>query len=265
MSARFLLPHRRRNRTLWLTCALLAACGAESGTGGREVGFAIAAESVATDTGAPGVFVTRTGWSVTLEEAAVAIGPLYLFSEPPPSASRFRPFEWLVPTARAHSGFDDFEGGEVRGEYVGRFVIDALLPGLQPIASVRGIAGRVRSATVELQPPAGSAGTLRGHQAWVRGVAVRGAETVPFEGGLDLPEGNARKVVGIPAAIDLDDRVTVVVELHLERWLSEADFSALPPGGGEGDERRVIAPGTQPHNAWYIGARSFGTFTMRGD
>ncbi|HEY0839339.1 MAG TPA: hypothetical protein VGD74_04075, partial [Vulgatibacter sp.] len=229
-----------------LAGVLLSACGAESGTGGREVAFRIAAESIPQGDGAPGVFVTRTGWSVTLEEAAISVGPLYLFSEAPPSASRLRPLGWLVPVAHAHSGFDDFDGGQVRGEYLGRFVIDALLPGLQPIASVRGIAGRVRSATVELQPPGGSPALLNGHQAWVRGVAVRGDETVPFEGGLDLPEGgNVRKVAGIPAAIDLDDGTTVVLELRVERWLSEADFSSLPP---DGNERRTLAPGTQPYN-----------------
>jgi len=252
-------------RSLSFFCAALVAlgCGDAAVTEGREVAFTLAAESMPVGDGAPGRFTTRTGWTVTLEEAAVAIGPVYLLTESPPSARRAR--DWVLPRAWAHSGFDDFQGGEVRGEYLGRFVIDAVRPGLQPIATTRGIAGRVRSANLELQPPAAEVPSLHGHQAWIRGVAVRGDETVPFEGGLDLPAaGSARKVVGIPAAVDLDDGVTTVIELHPERWLAEADFSALPEPAGD-EERRAIAPGTQPYDAWFLGVRAFGTFTLRGE
>jgi len=251
-----------------LACAValaLTACGGAADTAGREVGFRLAAESMPSGDRPPGSFVTRTGWTVTLEEAAVAIGPVYLLSEPPPSARRHRAWEWLVQRAWAHSGFDDFDGGEVRGEYLGRFVIDAVRAGPQPISMSRGVAGRVRSVTLELQPPASASPSLHGHQAWVRGVAVRGEETIPFEGGLDLPEaGTVRKVVGIATDVDLDDGVMVVIELHPERWLSEADFSALPKPSG-GDERRTMEPGTQPWDAWYLGARAYGTFTFRGE
>lgn len=252
-------------RSLSFFCAALVAfgCGGEGVTEGREVAFTLAAESLPVGDGTPGRFVTRTGWTVTLEEAAVAIGPVYLLTEAPPSARRAR--DWILPRAWAHSGFDDFQGGEVRGEYLGRFVIDAVRPGLQPIAATRGIAGRVRAANLELQPPAAGIASLHGYTAWIRGVAVRGEETVPFEGGLDLPQtGSARKVVGIPADVELDDGVTVVIELHPDRWLSEADFSALPAPAG-GDERRSIVPGTQSYDAWFLGVRAFGTFTLRGE
>ena len=251
-----------------LACAVavaLTACGGAADTAGREVGFKLAAESVPSGERPPGSFVTRTGWTVTLEEAAVSIGPVYLLGESPPSARFDRVWNWVLPRAWAHSGFDDFDGGEVRGEYLGRFVIDAVRAGPQAISMSRGIAGRVRSVTLELQPPMSAPPSLHGHQAWVRGVAVRGDETIPFEGGLDLPEaGTVRKLVGIAADVELDDGVTVVIELHPERWLSEADFSALP-APSDGAERRTIAPGTQPWDAWYLGARGFGTFTFRGE
>ncbi|HWV36865.1 MAG TPA: hypothetical protein VN033_00115 [Vulgatibacter sp.] len=250
---------------LFAALVLLVGCGDAAVTDGREVAFTLAAESMSAGEGGPPVIVTRTGWTVTLEEAAVAIGPVYLLTEPPPSARRGRLLDWIVPRAWAHSGFEHFDGGEVRGEYLGRFVIDAVRPGLQAIAAARGLAGRVRSVNLELQPPAADAPSLRGHQAFVRGIAARGDETIPFEGGLDLPDAGAgRKVAGIPADVELDDGVTVVIELHPERWLAEADFSALPAPPG-GDERRRIAPGTQPHDAWALGVRAYGTFTLRGE
>ncbi|AKU92046.1 hypothetical protein [Vulgatibacter incomptus] len=248
-------------KRIWVALALAAcACGG-SGTGGREVGFALGAESVPRGDAAPGRFTNRLGWDVSLEEARIAVGPIYLLTNPPPSARNFRLLDWIAPRAYAHSGFDDFDGGEVKGELLTQFVFDALHAGVQPIADLRGIAGPVRAVNLGLEPPKPGTDGLHGHHAWVVGTATRGEETVRFRGGLDLPEGTFRKVVGIPADVELDDGSLVVLELHLERWFDEADFSTLGPADAEGV--RTIAPDGQVRGAWFIGARGYGTFSIR--
>ncbi len=228
----------------------------------------MAAESIPPAGERLGRMETRSGWQITLEEARIVVGPIYLFTNSPPSASRWLPLGerllgWMIPRALAHSGFDQFDGGEVKGEYLGQLVIDALHPGVQPIATLRGIAGPIRSATLELNPAAPShAFELHGHHVWVRGLAVRGDESIRFEGGLDLPDdGHLRKVVGIPADLELGEGSAVVLELHVERWFAEADFSTSEGRGV--DETRTIDAGTQVHAAWLQGVRGYGTFTIR--
>lgn len=219
----------------------LAACG-ESGTGGQVVRYRLAAEPVGGSS-----FATRTGWQVELEEARIAVGPLYLYANPPPSA--FRPLDLILPAAHAHSGFDEYDGGEVRGELLEPVIVDAI-GGLQELAELEGVAGPIRSAGLDLLPE------VDGHQAFVRGHATRGDEAISFEGWLTLPsDPRDRRVVGIPVEVELAEGTQVVLQIHVDRWFSDADFSALPGG--------AITSDTQVHTAWRLGARGWGAFTIR--
>ncbi len=242
---------------LALLAGLLAACG-ESGTGEENVQFVLAFEADP----AGRRFETATGWTVELEQAHLAVGPLALFTNSAPSASLLQRVRgWIVPVAHAHSGFDEYDGGTVRGELLETVVIDLLRDGPQASAELTGVAGPVRSATLELAPKPGAA-ELRGAQAWVRGSATRGAEIVRFEGGLQLPDdAKSRRVTGIPAEVELGEGSRVVIAVHPQRWFAEAEFDALPEAGTDGV--REIVPSGQVHAAWFLGARGFGAFTVR--
>src|SRR5262245_53817825 len=103
-------------RRLAVLLLLAAACGG-SGTGGEAVQYTLGFESMAADGATPGHFTTASGWDVELDEARIALGPVYLFNNEPPSAALLpRIMRWVVPVAHAHSGFDEFDGGTVRGE-----------------------------------------------------------------------------------------------------------------------------------------------------
>jgi hypothetical protein len=242
-------------RSSLLPLLLFVACG-ESGTGEESVRFTLAFEVNAEGRS----FETRSGWQVELEEAHLAVGPLALFSNAAPSASLLdRLRELVIPVAYAHAGFDEYDGGTVRGELLATVVLDLSREGPQGRVELDGVAGPVRSATLELAP-AGDA-VLHGAQAWVRGTATRGGESIPFAGGLHLPnDAKSRRVAGIPAELELAEGETVVVTVHPERWFAEADFASLPEAADGG--AREITPGGQVHAAWFLGARGFGAFTI---
>ena len=246
-----------RTRWVWAVVAagVVVGCG-PSGTGEEAVPFTLAIEADA----AGQSFGTTTGWEVELEEAYLALGPVTLFSNAPPTASWLeRVWGWMVPAAHAHSGFDEFEGGTVRGELLETVVID-LLDGAGYQAELEGIAGPVRSVSLGLQHVA--AAPLAGAHARVRGVATRGDEVVPFEGALVLPaDTKSRRVTGIPAELELGAGTEVVVVVHPQRWFDQADFASLPEAE-EGEARPIPADG-QVHAAWFLGARGWGAFTVR--
>jgi len=239
--------------------AWMCLSGCESGTEGRAIHFDLAIGSVAEE-GAPGpgVFETATGWRVVLDEARIALGPVYLYAD---SLSLVRGLERiLVPVARAHGGTDPYAARVVRGEMLEVVVLDALSPERVIFRALPGRAGRVESVRVDLAGLASDgAAALRGHDAWVRGIATRGDETVSFEGGLDIPEdGLTANVEGIPCDGFLDDGTTITIDVRLHAWFDAADFTRLPPANTEGV--RVISPDSQVRNAWYLGARSLGAF-----
>jgi hypothetical protein len=264
------------SRIFVVTCALAmlpCACADGSGTGGRSVIFDVAIEPPSS-AAEPGGFPTETGWQVELDEAFVVVGPLYLYEDAPRLSARADEEldllsslgELLVPTAHAHPGDVFFDGGLLRGEFIGQVVFDLLADQTLSIGPARGVAGPARSVTVVLDPPGGTilgdVESLRGHQAWVRGVARRGDETVEFEGGLDLgAELIQRQVDGVPIDIELDDDGTLVIGVRADAWFSEADFSTLDDVADSG--RLSITPDSQVAVAWTLGLRSTRGFFAR--
>jgi len=239
-----------------LAAAMCLACGT-SGTGEEEVPFTLAFA------GDPDAcrFTNERGWTIELEEARVAVGQLTLVDGEPPTARLLdRALRLLVPVAHAHAGFDEWDGGRVRGELLEAVAIDALADEAHPPIDLVGVAGEVRSAVLELAPT--SAASLQGYVARVRGTATRDGETVAFEGGLDLgddPKG--RRIAGVPAALTLREGARVILRVHPRRWLRGADFSTLEAPAAPGELRR-IQPGTQVHGAFFVGVRSHGAFTL---
>jgi len=249
----------RANRVA-LLLLLLAAC---DGTGGREVPFRMAAQG---DASATAHFVTSAGWDVTLTEARIAVGPLYLFENPPPAAFRVKRWwehgtELFISTAWAHAGDQHFSGGTVMGEYLEQVSLDLLTPAATELGRFTGTAGTARSFSVWLDPPRSAiADVMHGHHAWVVGVATRGAERVEFEGGLDIPaEGTLRRVEGVATDVPIDTDGLFSLRVAPAQWFADADFSTLTEAATNG--RKVITETSQVRLAWFLGARGSRAFS----
>ena len=254
-------PSRLRTPLLASTLAIaIGACVA--GTGGESIQLTLAFQ---TPEGAQSLrgFETHSGWRVSLTEARIALGAVYL-NENPSLLARVRGGleDMLVPTAHAHPGHGHFAGGQVRGEWLGQIAFDALSPSPAEIGGVPGIAGAVKSFTVLLDPPRSEhQAALHQAHAWVVGEARRDAVTIAFEGGLILPDDENQRVDGVALEGELEEGARVTVWVDPTVWFDEAQFDRLLDDEAqceiEGEEGRcVIAEGNQVHTAWLLGARS---------
>jgi len=240
-----------------LVVALTTGCDS---TSGRETVVNLAITATTRAGGAPASFVTEDGWQVQLTEAAIAIGPVYLFENPPPLAQRlpwWRPDGWLLPMAHAHAGDQHFNGGAVLAEYVDQLRYDCL-SGPASLGSTPATVGTARAFSLRLDPPrlkSGEVDLTHGHHAWVAGTATREGETIAFEGGLDIDAaGTLRRVDGLPTEAPLDEGGTFTLVVHPDAWLEGADFASLPASMEAGQPRRITAS-TQPGAVWFLGAR----------
>ncbi len=244
---------RRIPALLSMTCALAALHAACAATAGVPITLGLAIEPLS-----DGVATTPSGWRVELTEARVLLGPIYAY------APLDEPMAFALPlgpaTARAHGGFDPLDGRLVRAEHLEQHAFDAL-GGRVHLGPIDGLLGAVDEVSVILDEPRGANlaadGPTRGHHALVRGVATREGATVAFEGVLDIAdEGLSRRVDGIRVEGGaLVDGATLVIGVDPARWLSEADFSALPA------EDAVLGDDTQPHRAWRLGLRTVTAYT----
>lgn len=258
-----------RMSLLALVAGRLTACSAESGTGGEAIRFEMLLASLPDEGDTVGSFTTSTGFRVTLSEARIALGPIYVYENPPPVAATAPARSWfgrawdlLVPSAHAHPGDQHFAGGTVKGEFIGQVAFDALTTDALNLGSVDGIAGAARSFSVELNPPSSADATaaLGTNHAYVAGVAEKDGTTYEFEGGLSIENlGTLRKVEGIPMEADLREGSHLTVQLHLSSWFQDADFSRLNEMANSGPLR--ITPTSQVRTAWFIGARSYAAFS----
>lgn len=247
----------------------LPACSAKSGTGGEAIRFELRIASATEENESVGSFTTSTGFRVTLSEAFVLLGPIYVYENSPPVAAAAPSRSWggrawdlLVPSAHAHPGDQHFAGGTVKGEFIGQVVFDGLSAEPLSLGFVDGIAGAARSFSVELNPPSSdeAVALLGPNHAYVAGVAEKDGMTYEFEGGLAIENmGTLRKVEGIPLEADLQEGTQLTIQLHLSSWLGDADFSRLDELADSG--RLLISPTSQVRTAWFIGARSFSAFS----
>jgi hypothetical protein len=249
---------RRRERgpaPALFALAAVALLSCESGTGGRPITFDFALAVEAPEGAAPGVFQTATGWEVTLEEACLAVGPVYLWAQTAHLARRGFSF---VRRAHAHIGDRHFSGGEVRGEWLDQVALDLTAAGPRRLGRVNGLLGPAQSFSVLLDPPRGALrndACLRGFHAYVVGTARRGDAVVPFEGGLAIDNvGDARRVDGIPLSGALTEDAEFVLTVNPRAWFDEARFDSLDVRNDR--DRFVITADSQVRGAWFIGARS---------
>jgi hypothetical protein len=248
------------------TLLALAAC---DGTGGREVSFSFAVESIAEPGQAPGRFRTTDGWDVTLTKASVYVGPVYLYQNAGvglaagPSLLRALD-ELLVPRALAHAGDVHFNGGAVWGEYLGQVAFDPL-GGPVALGELTGTAAAVRSVSLVLMPPRQALfpnADPPDAQALVEGVAEKGEARVAFAGQLAIPlEARVRNVDGIPVDFTLDEGGTFTLGVRPARWFERATFDDLAPTLP--GEVVTLPPNGPTWNAWSNGLRSVNAWRGR--
>lgn len=260
------MPHSDplRRPLTWLAVAGSLAvpwavgAGCQSNTGGEPVSIELSFQT----NGAARTFESRTGWTVELEEASIALGAAY-FNQNPSLLARVG--QALLPSAHAHPGHDFFAGGEVRAEWLGQVVFDTLA-GPRRIRDVPGIAGGVRSWTLLVEPPrpgVDEANALRGYRAYVVGTASRDGQTIAFEGGLETldeqqSDTGGVRFEGLPIDVELTSATTIEVDVDPQVWLDEADFERLLDEDGNCLEtseagRCFILGDSQVHNAWVLG------------
>lgn len=203
-----------------LLCAVLClSCGS---TGGALVTLPLRAGGQQ----GPLTFTTETGWTVTLTEARIALGPFY-FNAFSPSTQQFR------------SGVVIVEGTE-------QVVIDALDPALHDVpGGLDGESGHAVAVEIGLFPADDSQlapirKELAGSVGLIAGTAQKGAVTVAFKGPIAIdtnlvtpttPLLALQRVRG--AAVDLDFTAgPQALELRVDpsHWFDLVDFSQLSGG-----------------------------------
>jgi len=216
----------------WLLALLLGLVGCSS-TGQPEMTF----PALAVPAGTKEFSVDDV--TVTLEEATLAIGPVYFCASASGSAT-------LCETAL----------GEIRA--VTR--VDGLLAEAQAIGAFRGFTGDIRSASYDYgihwylteKQPAPAPEAPAGHSAHIEGTATRGAASVRFVADVDVvaPFQGQRAVPTTKAEGTVDeDTEQVEVRFDVASWLSGVDWHAALDAG---EDPHAIAPGSRDHDAIVI-------------
>lgn len=243
----------RRDTTVAAVVATLLALGCsssdgDSGTTGRVIVLKTKA-AVRDHVNQP--MVNALGWSVTLTEAYLSVGPLYYYSGDPVLSYRMKRksgFEslwasvgnWLVTPAYAHPGH--YIEGAAMGEMLVPTTLD-LLGGPVDLAVGDGVTGMTNSAKFTWQsPPQGSlAPALQGHVILTKGTATKGATTIQFIAKADAPDvhdGDDKvEVAGCAfgtspglSGVNMDGDGTVTLTLSPAVWFDQVDFTYVAPG-----------------------------------
>ncbi len=243
----------------------LAACG--DTTGSQRVTFAVEAAGPERDA-QPLAFDNDQGWSITLSEARVALGPVYLNTIAPLEGGLWRRLgDALLPSAYAHGG-SHLSAGRIVGQVTTQVEVDVLAPAMVAIpGGGDGVGDAALTAEVWLY---NRDGVLGGAAMRVAGVARRGAEEVTFEGSLVIDQDlvatggtidEARRVRGIPAPVTLVDGGSLRVRVDPRGWFNGADFSELARGTAR-DGRYRFSNTDNVGRAFAAHARSRSAFSI---
>ncbi len=195
------------------------------------------------------------GWSITISEAYLSVGPLYYFAGDPVLSQRHMDksslqyawamvSDWLVRPAHAHPGH--YIAGAAMGQMLTPTTLD-LLGGSVNLADGDGVTGSTNSAKFTWQsPPQGDlAPALEGHVVLTKGVATKGATTIHFIAKADEPEvhdgddkaevaGCAFGTTAGASGVNMDGNGTVTLTLSPSVWFDEVDFAYVAPGADAG-------------------------------
>jgi len=239
-----------------LTVGLCATGCSSSGDGSGTTGHAISLKTRAeVKDDLTQAKTNALGWSVTISEAHLSVGPLYYYAGDPVLSQRHmdkRPLrnafamigDWLVGPAFAHPGH--YIAGAAMGQMLTPTTLD-LLAGSVNLADGDGVTGSTNSAKFTWQsPPQGErAAALESHVILTKGVAIKGATTIHFIAKADEPEvhdgDDKAEVAGCAfgstpgeSGVNMDGNGTVTLTLSPSVWFDEVDFSYVAPGGDAG-------------------------------
>lgn len=219
---------------------LLGASACSTSTGGELVNLTGQVTPVAD----VGTFQVGD-WTVELDAADLAVGPVYLWSDRASLASG----DWaslLVPTPVARAT-DPYDAGRIVGELPHQVRVDLLDPTPVSLGEGTGVSGPAGSAEIWLEP-ADDGPTLH-----VAGTATRGPEVLPFAADItwqhpwveDNTARNAiliRRVRGLILDATLDGDATVDVGVDPRAWFSAEALDALPDVTPNEDGVRIPGP-----------------------
>lgn len=254
---------------------ILTAFGCGDETAGEALSFDTAALGV-TDTGAPSdPFTNNKGWRITLERAALALGPIYYYSAEAQASLFDRLFS--IKSANACPAHAQFDKGSVLGEIRQQVVVDLLTASPTPTGISDGEKGRCKMFELHFHPPGeipaasddAAFAPLNGHSFFIRGLAERDDTAIHFEGFLTIPdEGTMRIVEQISADVTLDGGDgEAIVGIHVDKQLANLDFASIIDEAGEcveDAEEGVCAIGeeSQAYLAWLTGVRSRQSYSL---
>jgi hypothetical protein len=170
-------------------------------------------------------FATPTGWTVTLEQAVIAVGPFYFNVDPPPT--------------------DEFRSGVVIVQATEQTIVDALDPTLHDVTGgANGETGSAVSVEIGLLEPDAtnaSASELAPGFAYVQGAAVMGTTTVAFAGQVVVdqslvtptePLADLQRIRGAAVALTFTPApATLVLHVDPTHWFDQSDFSQIATTG----------------------------------
>jgi len=212
----------RRAAILLFTLAL----GCADTTGGALIKFPFSVGGLARSAAGPFTFTTLQGWTVTLTQAQITLGPFYFNINPP------------TPIA--------FRNGRVIVQVTNQVTVDVLDPTLHAVpGGADGETGLAVAVEIDLLGPNPTASLQ--NVGVVQGTATRNGVTVPFAGNISIdisvantqnpPEGLER-VNGAVTNLDFAAQ-TQSMQLRVDPsvWFDsdQCDFSALlanPPVAG---------------------------------
>lgn len=231
----------RRTLLFALPLVALSACGDATSSG--RASFEVRVGGIERDRSAPFSFVTDQGWRVTLSDARMAVGPIYLNTVAPVIARRTlgdRLGDLLIRPAWAHGELHQ-GAGRIVGQVTSQAVVNLLDPALQ---SLPGGGDGVQESVNSLEFWYFNEAAMQGAAVRVAGIASRDATELRFEGALVIndelatpqrPLELARRVRGVPASFALTDGA-LTVRIDPRGWFRGADFSELlaKPASPEG-------------------------------
>jgi hypothetical protein len=196
-----------RGLLLIATCVAASACG-DTGQDVVSVPF--------TGRGAAAEPFDADGWTVTLDDARIAIGPIYFCAAASSSTD-------LCPSAVA--------------ELTASVVVDALDPGAQPLGELSALTVDLRSAAWDfaLTWPSTAAQPVLldpsadGHSAHFEGSAVKAEQTLRFVADIDIVPllRGARAVQGVSTRATISEHTRCELRVDAAAWWAQVQFDDL--------------------------------------
>jgi len=220
--------------------AFVGACDGADTTSQKRVSFAT---RIVADDGIEAPLTNAFGWTISLDVAAVSIGPVYYFSGAPVVASR----SWLSPligVAHGHPGH--YQPGDAMGQVLASSSVDLAL-GAADLPAGEGVSGIYRSARFSFEPsPQGKAeGALAGHVVVIEGQASKETMTRIFR--MEADASDVLDALGEPhlegcvfsGEPDVQANGTMTIHVAPSVWLDQAEFDAVPESA---DGKPVLLP-----------------------